>query len=88
MKLGGWRGGSKVDGTIGRKAIADRADAFAASVGPIVSALRAEGQSLRQIAAVVVMPRDAALRSYKIVLQDDGSPNAAATAEARREKSP
>jgi DNA invertase Pin-like site-specific DNA recombinase len=54
VKLGGWRGGSKVDGTVGRKAIADRADAFATSVGPIVSALRDEGQSLRQIAAALV----------------------------------
>jgi DNA invertase Pin-like site-specific DNA recombinase len=49
-KLGGWRGGPKVDSKTGREAQAKRADAFASSVGPIAAELRAEDQSLRQIA--------------------------------------
>lgn len=52
--LGGWRGGPKVDVTAGRKALAERADAFAAVVGPIAAVLRAEGQSLREIGAELV----------------------------------
>ncbi len=51
-KLGGWRDNCvKVDGARGRKALVDRADAFAARVAPIAAELRQGGASLRQIAA-------------------------------------
>jgi DNA invertase Pin-like site-specific DNA recombinase len=49
-RLGGWRGGPKVDGKLGTAALQRRADDFAASVGPTVSKLRQTGASLRQIA--------------------------------------
>jgi DNA invertase Pin-like site-specific DNA recombinase len=52
-KLGGWRGGPKVDPEAGRAARASNADSFAASVGPVAAALRAEGRSLRQIGAAL-----------------------------------
>jgi len=52
-KLGGWRGGPKVDPEAGRAARTAQADSFAASVGPVAAALRAEGQSLRQIGAAL-----------------------------------
>jgi DNA invertase Pin-like site-specific DNA recombinase len=51
VRLGGWKGGPKVDSGLGREAIQRRADAFAASVAPIVLGLRQDGWSLRQIAA-------------------------------------
>ena len=50
-KLGGWRGGPKVDTSTGTKARHDRAQAFAASVGPMAAELHSTGLSLRQIAA-------------------------------------
>lgn len=50
-KLGGWRGGQKIDPASGRAARSAQSDAFAASIGPMVASLRAEGLSLRQIAA-------------------------------------
>ncbi len=49
--LGGWRGGPKVDGTLGAAANKAQADAFAQRVGPMVLALHGEGLSLRQVAA-------------------------------------
>ena len=53
VALGGWKGGPKVDGQLGRAAQRDRADAFAMGVEPIASALRDGGKSLRQIAAAL-----------------------------------
>lgn len=50
-KLGGWRGGPKVDPSTGTQARQARAKAFAAGLAPIVQPLRVEGHSLRQIAA-------------------------------------
>ena len=51
VKLGGWRGGPMVDGSTGAAANRAKADAYAASVGPMVKAMREVGKSLRQIAA-------------------------------------
>lgn len=51
VTLGGWRGGPKVDPQAGMQARQERADAFAAAVGPVIAALQAEGRSLRQVAA-------------------------------------
>ena len=45
-----YKGGPKVDSRLGRQALQQRADAFAAGVGRIVLGLRQEGRSLRQIA--------------------------------------
>jgi DNA invertase Pin-like site-specific DNA recombinase len=64
VALGGWRGGPKVSPSAGLKARLDRAEAFAASVGPIAQELRGQGLSLRQIAAALAergirTPRDA-----------------------------
>ncbi|MFT2095911.1 recombinase family protein [Acidiphilium multivorum] len=50
-KLGGWRGGPKIDPAAGRAARSAQSDAFAASIGPMAASMRAEGLSLRQIAA-------------------------------------
>ena len=50
-KLGGWRGGPPGDPTAAREALIEKARAFAADIGPMVQDLRAEGLSLRQIAA-------------------------------------
>ncbi len=47
----GWTNRPKVDGSLGRAAMAATADAFAARIGPTVAAMRANGDSLRQIAA-------------------------------------
>ncbi len=49
--LGGWKGGPKVNPALGREAVVEAADAYARDVGPTIQALRAEGMSLRQIAA-------------------------------------
>lgn len=49
--LGGWRGGPKVDGRLGAKANRQRAEDFAARVGPVVAALHRQGLSLRAAAA-------------------------------------
>ncbi|MBS0994721.1 hypothetical protein [Gluconobacter cerinus] len=49
--LGGWRGGPKVDASQGRKAQADKADAFAARVMPVVRQMQDEELSLRAIAS-------------------------------------
>jgi DNA invertase Pin-like site-specific DNA recombinase len=49
--LGGWKGGPKVDGSLGAAANKRAADEFANRVGPMISELREQGQSLRQIAA-------------------------------------
>lgn len=51
VKLGGWRGGPKVDSAAGRAALQDRADAFAGRVRPMAAELRGRGMSLREIAA-------------------------------------
>jgi DNA invertase Pin-like site-specific DNA recombinase len=51
VTLGGWRGGPKVETQLGRQAQQDRADAFASQVAGIAAPLRAQGMSLRQIAA-------------------------------------
>jgi DNA invertase Pin-like site-specific DNA recombinase len=52
--LGGYKGGPVVDYRRGVEAVQRQADAFAAGVGPIAAGLRAQGQSLRQIAAELV----------------------------------
>jgi len=49
--LGGWRGGPKVDSSLGRKVQSEQADAFAARVMPLVRLMQGAGKSLRQIAA-------------------------------------
>lgn len=49
VKLGGWRGGPKVDTSAGREAQKAQAGAFAASLSAIVKPLRDSGASLRQI---------------------------------------
>ncbi len=49
--LGGWRGGPKVDGTLGADAQRKRATAFAAGLAPMVRQMHGEGLSLRQMAA-------------------------------------
>ena len=51
--LGGWRGGPKVNAAAGTAAKIAKADAYAADVGPIAARLRADGHSLRQIAATL-----------------------------------
>lgn len=50
-KLGGWRGGPKVDGKLGAAAGAKNADAFADSVRPTIHALKDEGLSWAAIVA-------------------------------------
>jgi DNA invertase Pin-like site-specific DNA recombinase len=50
-RLGGWRGGPKVDTSAGQRARQARADAFAAAVGPIAQQLRVDGASLAGVAA-------------------------------------
>lgn len=49
--LGGWRGGPKVDGTLGADAQRERANAFAAGVAPMLHTMQGEDLSLRQMAA-------------------------------------
>jgi DNA invertase Pin-like site-specific DNA recombinase len=52
VKLGGVRPNQpRIDGRLGTAALVAKADAFAASVGPVIAELRNAGQSLRQIAA-------------------------------------
>ena len=52
-KMGGWRGGPKVDGSLGVRARQDAAAAYAAAVRPILAKLRDGGMTLRQIVAEV-----------------------------------
>ena len=52
-KLGGWRGGPVVDGTLGAEAMRKNADAFAVGVAPMLRRMRSEGLSLRQMAALL-----------------------------------
>ena len=52
IKLGGFRG-SKIAAGIGTAALQRQADEFAARVGSIISELRQQGQSLRQIGATL-----------------------------------
>ena len=52
-KLGGWRGGPRVNPEAGRAARTAQADNFAATVGPIAAALRDEGRSLREVGAAL-----------------------------------
>ena len=49
--LGGWKGGPKVDGTLGAQANRDKADEFAAKLTPIMAEMRKRSLSLRQMAA-------------------------------------
>lgn len=49
-KLGGWRGGPKVDSAAGRAAATTKADAFAGQVAPIARQMQAGGMGLRGIA--------------------------------------
>lgn len=49
-KLGGWRGGPKVNSALGTAARATKAAAFLATLHPIVTDLREQGVSLRGIA--------------------------------------
>lgn len=51
VRLGGWKGGPKVDPAIGRQALVAASDAFAARVAPSARELRDAGMSLRQVAA-------------------------------------
>lgn len=50
-KLGGYRGGPMVNGKAGTEALQQKAAAFRASVRPLVTELRDQGMSQRQIAA-------------------------------------
>lgn len=50
-KLGGWRGGPVVDGTLGTAVCVKQADAFSDSVRPTILSMRAEGLSWKAIAA-------------------------------------
>lgn len=54
VKLGGWRGGPKVDPATGTRAAAAKAAAHAAPILPMVRVMRGEGRSLRQIAAALI----------------------------------
>lgn len=49
--LGGYRGGPKVDGTLGAQARREMADTFAAGLAPMLRPMRDKGLSLRAIAA-------------------------------------
>ena len=49
--LGGWKGGRKVNGTLGAVANRDKAAAFAAKLAPIVTELQGRSLSLRETAA-------------------------------------
>ena len=51
VKLGGWKGGPAVDHVLGTAAIRERAVAYAATVGPLVTEMRKQGMSLRAMAA-------------------------------------
>lgn len=51
QKLGGYRGGPKVDPAAGREARAKLAQEFAERLRPVLEPLRAQGLSLRQIGA-------------------------------------
>ena len=51
VKLGGWKGGPKVDGRLGVEAQQRQAQAFAVELEPVVGDLRRRGLSLRQMAA-------------------------------------
>jgi DNA invertase Pin-like site-specific DNA recombinase len=51
VKLGGWRGGPKVDPKLGAAANRAKADAFAAKVAPTIGDMRLYGLSLRQTAS-------------------------------------
>jgi DNA invertase Pin-like site-specific DNA recombinase len=51
VALGGWKGGPKVDTALGRQALTQASDAFAARVAPVAVELRNSGMSLRQIAS-------------------------------------
>lgn len=51
VRLGGWRGGPKVDGRLGAVANQNKADAFAEKLAPILTELQGHGMSLRQMAA-------------------------------------
>ena len=53
VKLGGWKGGPKVDTDLGRQAQIEKADDFAMRVGAEAGKLRAEGKSLRDIVEVL-----------------------------------
>lgn len=50
-KLGGWRGGPKVDTARGTKARQERAEAFATGLRDILADMQGRGSSLRQMAA-------------------------------------
>ncbi|WP_440532568.1 recombinase family protein [Variovorax sp. YR566] len=50
VTLGGWRGGPVVNQRLGTDAASRAADAFAATLAPIVSPMRQDGLSLRAIA--------------------------------------
>jgi DNA invertase Pin-like site-specific DNA recombinase len=50
-RLGGWRGGPKIDVTLGTAALVARSNAYAARVGPVAAELHAAGMSLRGVGA-------------------------------------
>jgi DNA invertase Pin-like site-specific DNA recombinase len=51
VKLGGWKGGPKVDGRLGREAQQRQAEAFAGQLHPVLTEMQSRGLSLRQMAA-------------------------------------
>ena len=53
VQLGGWKGGPKVDGSLGRQAQVDAADDFAQRVGSVAGQMRKDGASLREIGAAL-----------------------------------
>lgn len=52
-KLGGWRGGPKVNSALGKQGAIEAADRFAAKVGPMIHEMHGEGVSLHRIAATL-----------------------------------
>jgi DNA invertase Pin-like site-specific DNA recombinase len=51
IALGGWKGGPKVDGRLGAEANTKHAEAFAATLAPIIGDMRGRGLTLREMAA-------------------------------------
>jgi DNA invertase Pin-like site-specific DNA recombinase len=50
VALGGWKGGPKVDGTLGAAANRDKANTYAAKLAPIIGEMQERVLSLRQMA--------------------------------------
>jgi DNA invertase Pin-like site-specific DNA recombinase len=51
VALGGWKGGPKVDGTLGAEANRKQAEAFSAKLAPLMNEMQERSLSLREMAA-------------------------------------